>query len=680
MPPRLAPSPWLLDLLWPETCRRCGARRDEVPWSPAGPPVRGLRARDRPHLCAACARALARGPVLRREGEPSLPLAGGTRTGAELTRLVGELKYHGVRGLAWPLARLAALALPALLAEAGPADLLAPVPLHRSRRRRRGFNQAALLARLLALRLELPCREDLLRRHRATGQQARIAAADPRRALNVAGSFLAAPAPAGPAPRIGLVDDLITSGATARAAAAALAAAGWRPVWAVAAGAVAGRGTGLTAGGAGPSMCSAFLDGPSAYRSRRSSGDGSREGDAAMRKKLGLTQLDPSGRKVLMRVDFNVPLDRDRRVSDDTRIRAALPSIRRVLEGGGSLVLMSHLGRPKGEPDPALSLRPVADRLSELVEAPVRFAGDSVGEEAREQARKLRMGEILLLENLRFSPGEKKNDPEFAQALARLGDAYVDDAFGSAHRAHASTVGVTAHFERRYAGLLMERELEALGSLLGEPERPFVAVLGGAKVQGKVDVITSLLDRVDTLLIGGGMVFTFFRVHGLEVGDSLVDEASLDVVRDINEKAREARAELLLPVDCLVARDFSERAERQTVLVTDIPAGWQGLDIGPRTIARFREVLAAARSIFWNGPMGVFEMPAFAVGTEAVGRAVVAAGRAGAFTVAGGGDTVAALNRAGLADGIGHVSTGGGASLEFMAGRELPGVAALTDA
>lgn len=397
-----------------------------------------------------------------------------------------------------------------------------------------------------------------------------------------------------------------------------------------------------------------------------------------MKKKLSLDRLDPRGRRVLMRVDFNVPLDRERRVTDDTRIRAALPSIRHVLDRGGSLVLMSHLGRPKG-PDPALSLRPVADRLTELVDAPVRFAADVAGPDASAQAAKLRPGEVLLLENLRFDPGEKKNDAAFAAALAGLGDEYANDAFGSAHRAHASTVGAATRFPRRYAGFLMQAELEALGRLLADPPRPFTAVLGGAKIEGKVEVIESLLDRVDTLLIGGGMAWTFLKVHGLEVGDSLVDEASLEVVQAINDRARSARAELVLPEDCIVARDFSEQAERRPVLVTDIPAGWQALDIGPQTRARFAGVLGGSRAIFWNGPLGVFEMKTFAAGTEHVGRAVVEATRAGAFSVAGGGDTVAALNGLGLAGGVTHLSTGGGASLEFMAGAELPGVAALSE-
>jgi len=396
--------------------------------------------------------------------------------------------------------------------------------------------------------------------------------------------------------------------------------------------------------------------------------------------KLSLDQLDPQGQQVLMRVDFNVPLDKSGNITDDTRLQATLPSIRHVLDGGGAVVLMSHLGRPKGEIKPEFSLRPVADRLPQLLDAPVRFATDTTGPDARDQAEKLGPGEVLLVENLRFNPGETKNDPEFARALAGLGDVYVNDAFGTAHRAHASTVGVCSHFERRYAGLLMQRELEHLGGLLHDPRHPFVAVLGGAKVDSKVDVIRNLLSRVDTLLLGGGMIFTFFKSMGLEIGDSLVDAASLDAASEILEQAKAAGAQLVLPEDVVVSTDFSESGQRKTVLVTDIGEGWQGLDIGPQSIERFRKELEGARSIFWNGPMGVFEMPAFAGGTRAVGEAVAAATRDGATSVVGGGDSVAAINQLGLADQISHISTGGGASLEFMAGQTLPGVDALSDA
>lgn len=381
-----------------------------------------------------------------------------------------------------------------------------------------------------------------------------------------------------------------------------------------------------------------------------------------------------------MRVDYNVPLDKERRITDDTRITATLPSLNSILERGGSIVLMSHLGRPKGTPDPQYSLRPVADRLAELLAVPVRFAADAGGPDSAAQAQRLMPGEILLLENLRFSPGETANDPAFAAALAQLGHVYVNDAFGAAHRAHASTAAVAGHFDRRYAGLLMEKELQYLGTLLERPPRPFVAVLGGAKIKGKVEVIRSLLQRVDTLLLGGGMIFTFFKVRGLSVGASLLDTESLDVAREIVNQVRGGKAQFVLPEDVVVSTEFGEQGERKTVLATDIPDGWQGLDIGPRTVARFRDILADARAIFWNGPVGVFELSPFAAGTRAVGEAVARATRGGALSVVGGGDSVAALNQLGLARDVSHVSTGGGASLEFMAGLELPGVTALSDA
>ncbi len=396
-------------------------------------------------------------------------------------------------------------------------------------------------------------------------------------------------------------------------------------------------------------------------------------------KKLGIAQIDLAGQQVLMRVDFNVPLDKDGRITDDTRIRAALPTVSHVLAAGASLVLASHLGRPKGNIVPELSLRPVADRLAELIDAPVRFADDTIGPSAKAAADKLEPGEVLLLENLRFAAEETDNESGFAEQLAALGTVYVNDAFGTAHRAHASTVGAASHFARGCAGFLMEKELANLGPLLDAPPRPFVAILGGAKIKGKVEVIENLLDEVDTLLLGGGMIFTFFKVHGLGVGDSLVDESCLDVAQKILAKAESSRARLLLPEDVVVAKDFSDDSPRRTVLVTDIPGGWQGLDIGPQTAARYGEAVAGAKTVFWNGPMGVFEIPAFAAGTRAIGEAVAAATDGGAHSVIGGGDSVAAVNQLGLAERITHISTGGGASLEFMAGRELPGVAALTD-
>jgi phosphoglycerate kinase len=398
-----------------------------------------------------------------------------------------------------------------------------------------------------------------------------------------------------------------------------------------------------------------------------------------MLKKKSLKDFDARGRKVLMRVDFNVPLDADRNITDETRIRAALPSIEHIIGQGGSVILMSHLGRPKGKIDPSMSLRPVADRLAEILDCPVKFALDTVGPDAQGKAAELAPGEVLLLENLRFNPGETGNDPGFAGGLAALGDAYVNDAFGTAHRAHASTVGVTSHFDNCLAGFLMEKELDHLGDMLGDPDRPFVAILGGAKVGGKVDVILNLLDKVDVLLLGGGMVFTFFKSHGLNIGTSLLDEDSLGVVEEITHKAKTSKAKLVLPEDCVVAKEFSDTSEKKVELVTDLPDGWMGLDIGPRSVETYCGHIAKARSIFWNGPMGVFELPSFAVGTRAVGEAVAAATDAGARTVVGGGDSVAAVNQMDLAARISHISTGGGASLELMGGRDLPGVDALSN-
>jgi phosphoglycerate kinase len=399
-----------------------------------------------------------------------------------------------------------------------------------------------------------------------------------------------------------------------------------------------------------------------------------------MLKKMNLADFDPTGLKVLMRVDFNVPLDNNRNITDDTRIRAALPSVRYIIDGGGSVILMSHLGRPKGIIDPSLSLRPVADRLAQLVDAPVKFALDTVGPDAVKQAGELAPGEILLLENLRFNPGETGNDPGFSAGLAELGDTFVNDAFGTAHRAHSSTVGVTLKFEACRAGFLMEKELDFLGSLVADPARPFVAVLGGAKVAGKVEVILNLLDKVDTLLLGGGMIFTFLKVHGMNIGNSLLDEGSLEVAREILDKSRTSSTRLVLPEDCVVASAFDDKADKKECLVTDIPTDWMGLDIGPKTVAMYREILTPARSIFWNGPMGVFELPSFAHGTRAVAEAIAEATDDGGRSIVGGGDSVAALNQMGLSGRVSHVSTGGGASLEFMAGRELPGITALTDA
>lgn len=398
-----------------------------------------------------------------------------------------------------------------------------------------------------------------------------------------------------------------------------------------------------------------------------------------MRKKT-LRDVSCAGRRVLMRVDFNVPQAKDGRITDDTRVRAALPSIEYIVGQGGSVVLMSHLGRPKGKKDPAYTLRPVADLLGELVKHPVKFAEDCIGEAAEAKASTLRPGEILLLENLRYYPNEEANDPVFAGKLAKYGDLYANDAFGTAHRAHASTEGVTRYFKENVAGFLMEKELEALEGLLGSPARPFVAILGGAKVSGKLDLVKNLLGRVDRVLIGGGMAFTFFKAAGLEIGTSLVDDELVPMCRELMEGAdRGGGKRIFLPVDCVVSQDASGSSPAKTVSTGDIPEDWAGYDIGDKTVELFREEIAGARTVFWNGPMGVFETPQFANGTKRIARAMAEATGKGVTTVVGGGDSAAALNQAGLAAKVSHVSTGGGASLELLEGKKLPGVEALTD-
>jgi phosphoglycerate kinase len=395
--------------------------------------------------------------------------------------------------------------------------------------------------------------------------------------------------------------------------------------------------------------------------------------------RLGVQDLDLSGKRVLTRVDCNVPLDDERQITDDTRIRAALATIRLMLDKGARPVVMSHLGRPGGEAKPEFSLAPVAARLEQLLGQRVLFAPDCVGPEAEAVVAKARSGEVVLLENLRFHAGETKNDPEFARLLAKHGDLYVNDAFGTAHRAHASTAGVTEYFDHCAAGLLMGQELERLGGLLASPRHPFVAILGGAKVSGKIEVVDNLVGIVDSILIGGGMAFTFFKAMGLEIGDSLVEDALVERVEATLARARGSKTEIILPEDVVVADAFASDAARKEVLVTDIEAGWMGLDIGARTIRRFGALVEQAGTVFWNGPMGVFEMEAFAKGTRAVARSVARATDEGTLSVVGGGDSVAAVTQAGLANKITHISTGGGASLEFMAGKELPGVLALTE-
>ncbi|MFO7892609.1 MAG: phosphoglycerate kinase [Longimicrobiales bacterium] len=388
---------------------------------------------------------------------------------------------------------------------------------------------------------------------------------------------------------------------------------------------------------------------------------------------------DLRGTRVLMRVDYNVPVS-EGRVGDDRRIRATLPTLGSLLDRGAAVVLMSHLGRPKGEWDESLSLRPVAARLDELIDATVRFVAAVVGEEARTAAESLDAGEVLLLENTRFMAGEKENDPELAEALARLGTAYASDAFGAAHRSHASTVGAGEAMRRKggpvVAGLLMESEMKFLGGALGSPERPFVSIIGGAKISGKIDVMEHLLPRVDRLLIGGAMANTFFAAMGLETGDSLVEDDRVEMAAGLLDRAGE---KLLLPEDCRIAEEASEASETRTVPRDAVPTGWKILDIGPDTVAAFSDVVQGAGTVVWNGPMGMFEVAPFRGGTDGLAEAVAAATDRGTTTIIGGGDTAAAVTEAGLEDRMTHVSTGGGASLEFLEGRTLPGIAVLDD-
>ncbi len=395
--------------------------------------------------------------------------------------------------------------------------------------------------------------------------------------------------------------------------------------------------------------------------------------------KRTITDADLQGKRVLTRVDFNVPLNQQQEITDDTRIRASLPTIHALLEKGAAVILMSHLGRPKGTVQPSMSLRPVADRLASLLGRAVAFAPDCVGDEVRAMTENMQPGAVLLLENLRFHAEEEANDPAFAQQLAALGDVYVNDAFGSAHRAHASTEGVTHSMTLNLAGLLMEKEIDYLGRAVAAPVHPYTAILGGAKISGKIDVITSLLDKVDVLLIGGGMMYTFIKAQGMEIGTSLLEEDKLELARQIMELAMQRNKQLVVPVDTVVGREFNNDTERHTVRVTDMPSDMMGLDIGPETIALFSRHIRESKTVVWNGPMGVFEMPNFAKGTMAVANALVEATDSGAVTVIGGGDSAAAINQVGLADRVSHVSTGGGASLEFLEGKTLPGVAALTD-
>jgi phosphoglycerate kinase len=391
-----------------------------------------------------------------------------------------------------------------------------------------------------------------------------------------------------------------------------------------------------------------------------------------------IDEVDLHGKRTFVRVDFNVPLEGDagaRRITDDSRIRAALPTIRYAIEHGARVVLASHLGRPKGKVDPKSSLAPAATRLSELLGRPVALAADCVGAEVEQQVAKLGPGDVLMLENLRFHAEEEKNDPGFAAALAKLADVYVNDAFGAAHRAHASTAGMASLVPVRAAGFLLRDEIRHLGALLRSPERPFVAILGGAKVSDKITVIENLLPRVDALLVGGAMAYTFLRAQQIAIGGSRVEEDKVDEARRTLDQAKSRGVTLLLPEDHVIAQKPEAGSPSQTTDGPAIPDGWLGVDIGPRTRARYAAEIAKAKTVLWNGPMGIFEIEAFAGGTLAVAKAVAEA--RDAFTVVGGGDSVAAITQAGLADRIKHVSTGGGASLEFLEGQTLPGVAAL---
>ena len=387
----------------------------------------------------------------------------------------------------------------------------------------------------------------------------------------------------------------------------------------------------------------------------------------------GLDSVEVAGRRVLVRVDLNVPLSSGR-VTDDLRIEESLPTIRRLQSAGARVVLMSHLGRPKGKVVEELRLTPVAQRLAELLRSPVAAAADVVGDDARRVVEELGDGDVALLENLRFEAGEEANDPAFADALASLGEVYVNDAFGAAHRAHASVVGIPERLDQAVAGELLQSELATLSRLLEEPPRPFVAILGGAKVSDKLGVINNLLGRVDRLLIGGAMCFTFLQARGFDVGASRVEDDQIDTCRDLLAAAEKAGVELLLPSDIVAAEAFDPDADHRRVSADGIPDAWMGLDVGPDTVTRFAGAVADAGAVLWNGPMGVFEWEAFAAGTEGVARAVAACD---GFTVIGGGDSAAAIRALGLADQVSHVSTGGGASLEFLEGRDLPGVAAL---
>ena len=391
--------------------------------------------------------------------------------------------------------------------------------------------------------------------------------------------------------------------------------------------------------------------------------------------KKTIEDIDVSGKKVLVRCDFNVPLDENKNITDETRINAALPTIKYLLEHGAAVILCSHLGRPKGEFNMKYSLAPVAKRLSEKLGFEVKLAKDVIGPDAKKLAAEVKPGQAVLLENVRFHPEEEKNDPAFAKELASMAEIYVSDAFGTVHRAHASTAGV-AEYLPAVAGFLIGKELNFLGKAVTDPERPFVAILGGAKVKDKIGVITNLIEKVDTLLIGGGMAYTFMKATGGEIGNSLCDEERLGLALELLDKAKAKGVKLLLPVDNVCGKEFNNDTEQMVCESGKIPEGWEGLDIGPKTVELFSKEIKAAKTVVWNGPMGVFEMPNFAKGTLAIATAMA---ESDATTIIGGGDSAAAVTQMGLASKMSHISTGGGASLEFLEGKTLPGVAALND-
>ncbi len=391
--------------------------------------------------------------------------------------------------------------------------------------------------------------------------------------------------------------------------------------------------------------------------------------------KLGIEDLELKGKKVLVRVDFNVPLD-GKIITDDTRITATVPTIKYIIERGGKVILMSHLGRPEGKVNPKYSLEPVAKKLGEILGKEVALAPDCVGDEVKAIVNKMREGDVILLENLRFHAEEEKNDAEFSKKLAELGDLYVNDAFGAAHRAHASTAGITKYISKSAAGLLMQKEIKYINDAIENPERPFIAILGGAKVSDKIGVIENLMKKADAIIIGGAMTYTFMKATGRKIGNSLVENDKMDVAKDLIKKSLDTGVPIYFPIDHVIADKFAADANTKIVMRGRIPNGWEGMDIGPATVEKYKSVLSDAKTIVWNGPVGVFEFDAFAKGSFAIAKILA---ESKAITIVGGGDCVAAVQKSGFADKITHISTGGGASLELMEGKELPGIVALTD-